>query len=82
MCLLTFDIESCGKFKTVCKQILDNAHTDRLYSYVYIDDDEELLLQNMRYTERNAIFRRLLANTRLPTCCTGYDWNTFTFIFI
>lgn len=56
MCLLTFDVESCGK--TVCKQILDNAHTDRLYSYVYIDDDEELLLQNMRYTERNAIFRR------------------------
>lgn len=80
MCLLTFDVESCGK--TVCKQILDNAHTDRLYSYVYIDDDEELLLQHMRYTERNAIFRRLLANTRLPTCCTGYDWNTFTFIFI
>lgn len=32
--------------------------TDCTATYVYIDDDEELLLQNMRYTERNAIFRR------------------------
>lgn len=79
MCLLTFDVESCGK--TVCKQILDNAHTDRLYSYVYIDDDEELLLQNMHYTERNAIFRRLLHGQHKTPNVLHWLWLEYFYFY-